>query len=66
MNFQYVVNHHFKMENIKLNWDNYPENLLNNLKTLWSDNGFNDVTLAFDDESQFNVNRTLLQLSAHT
>ena len=54
------------MENIKLNWDKCPENLLNNLKTLWSDNGFNDVTLAFDDESQFNVNRTLLAaLSPH-
>ena len=55
-----------KMENVKLNWDQCSENLLKNLKILWSDNGFNDVTLAFDDESQFNVNRTLLAaLSPH-
>ena len=54
------------MENIKLNWENCSENLLNNLKTLWSDNCFNDVTLVFDDESQLNVNRTLLAaLSPH-
>ena len=55
-----------KMENVKLNLDQCSENLLKNLKILWSDNGFNDVTLAFDDESQFNVNRTLLAaLSPH-
>ena len=49
-----------KMENVKLNLDQCSENLLKNLKILWSDNGFNDVTLAFDEGEPIEANRLML------
>jgi len=47
-------------KSVKLNWDNCSEQLLDTLKKLWTDEGFTDVTLVFDDGQTIGVNGTLL------
>ena len=44
----------------KLNWDTSQQEINRNLKQIWNDQCFTDVTLAFDDEVQIKTNRTLL------
>ena len=44
----------------KLNWDTSQQEIIRNLKQIWNDQCFTDVTLAFDDEVQIKTNRTLL------
>ena len=45
----------------KLNcWDTSQQEISRNLKEIWNDHCFADVTLAFDDEVQIKTNRTLL------
>ena len=48
------------MSKVKLNWDTASAQLLTNLKAVWTDNVFSNVTLAFEDESSIQTNRTLL------
>ena len=48
------------MSTVKLNWDTASAQLLTNLKEVWTDHGFSNVTLAFEDESSIQTNRTLL------
>ena len=48
------------MNTVKLNWESASAHLLTSLKEVWSDDGFSNVTLAFEDESFFQTNRTLL------
>ena len=45
---------------IKLNWDSSQHQIVGNLKQIWEDQNFTDVTLAFDDDVQIKTNRTLL------
>ena len=45
---------------MELNWDTSQQEIIRNLKQIWNDQSFTDVTLAFDDEVQIKTNRTLL------
>ena len=47
---------------VKLNWDSHStqHQIIRNLKQIWNDQSFTDVTLAFDDEVKIQANRTLL------
>ena len=45
---------------VKLNWDSTKPQIIRNLKQIWNDQSFTDVTLAFDDEVKIQTNRTLL------
>ena len=45
---------------VKLNWDSSKHQIVGNLKQIWEDETFTDVTLAFDDDVQIKTNRTLL------
>jgi len=47
-------------KSVQLNWDNCSEQLIDTLKKLWTDEGFTDVTLVFDDGQTIGVNSTLL------
>ena len=48
------------MNTVKLNWASASAQLLTSLKEVWTDDGFSNVTLAFEDESFIQTNRTLL------
>ena len=47
-------------KSVKLNWEEGSVQLIDTLKKLWTDEGFTDVTLVFDDEQTIGVNSTLL------
>ena len=49
-----------KMSTVKLNWDTASAQMLTSLKEIWADEGFANVTLAFEDESVIHTNTTLL------
>ena len=49
-----------KMSTVKLNWDTASAQMLTSLKEIWADEGFLNITLAFEDESVIHTNRTLL------
>ena len=48
------------MSKVKLNWETSSSQLLVSLKEIWADEGFSNVTMTFEDESQIQTNRTLL------
>ena len=48
------------MSTVKLNWDTASAQMLTSVKEIWADEGFANVTLAFEDESVIHTNRTLL------
>ena len=45
---------------VKLNWDSSQHQIVGNLKQIWEDQNFTDVTLAFDDDVQIKTNKTML------
>ena len=49
-----------KMSKVKLNWATSSAQLLVSLKQIWTDDGFSNITLTFEDESEIKTNRTLL------
>ena len=48
------------MSKVKLNWASSSAQLLESLKEIWASDGFSNITLTFEDESEIFTNRILL------